>query len=149
MKPIYPFFVFLLGTVLMQAQTTPAPIKQVATQYIKILRTSPDIDACATAFISIAGGNLVNETGTALRSSTKHYGLTKDFDHIDQYTEPLQIVRVETQASSSGYGASALQGTKYTLWIAKKTGEAAPIVVLQPQNHPQIHSPKIVEIGAL
>jgi len=51
-----------------------------------------------------------------------------------------------------GYGASALAGKKYKIWIDKKAGAKgmpAPVQIIVPQNHSFIKKAKIVGIGSL
>lgn len=129
----------------------PEEVKQVLNEYLEILSTSTDLDQAAERFLAIAGGGLVNPEGTALRSSVKPYSLKKDFDNIGFYKVPAEIARVaKTQTGQSGYGASALAGDWYKVYIAKKNGgQPAPVHIVFPKNHPTIKSPKIIQGGSL
>lgn len=129
----------------------PPAVKQVLDKYVQILN-SETLDACADKFIEIAGGNLVNQTGTALRSSVKPYSLKKDFNGIKFYKQPVEITRVnKTHSNGQGYGASAIKGDVYKIWIAKKDasqGMPAPVSIMVPEGHTTINTPKIVNIGS-
>ena len=131
----------------------PQEVRQTLSSYIALLRKSPSLDACAEQFTRLAGGGLVNEDGQSLRGSVKPYSLKKDFQNVRFYAEPLRITRVNaTPNRSSGYGASALRGTLYKIWIAKAEGQAgmpAPISILVPEGHASIQSPRVVGIGSL
>lgn len=130
----------------------PSPVKQILVKYVEILN-SETLDDCASKFTTIAGGNLVNPAGSALRSSVKPYSLKKDFQNIKFYKQPIVITRVnKSYSNSNGYGASALKGTVYKIWIAKKDGQQglpAPISIIVPDGHPTIKAPKVVTIGSL
>ena len=131
MKTIaFVFFVALLQTPnLLLAQSKlndipvadlPANVKQVLDKYVEILNIS-SIDDCAVKFLEIAGGGLVNETATALRNDIKTYSLKKDHDDIKFYQQPVSITRVNKSVSGGqGFGASAIKGTVYKIWIAKR-----------------------------
>lgn len=131
----------------------PAEVKEVLIQYIEILRESSSLDECADNFIKVAGGSLVEEDGNRLRRSIKPYSLKKDFNNVKFYASPIQITRVNARPTQgTGYGESALSGMVYKIWIAKKAGGAgmpAPISIILPENHPSIHSPKVIGIGSL
>lgn len=137
------------------ASQLPASVKTVLETYIKILGSSPDIESCAKAFTAIAGGSLVNEDAEniSLRDDTKRYALKKDFENVKFYAQPLVITRVNLGYSNgSGYGASAIKGKVYKIWIGKKDGTAglpAPISILVPEDHASIKDPKVVGIGSL
>jgi hypothetical protein len=81
------------------------------------------------------------------------FSLKKDHSNFKFYAVPLQITRVNKGFSNSdGFGASALKGAVYKIWIAKKAGVSgmpAPISILVPENHATINSPKVVNIGSL
>ncbi len=129
----------------------PPAVKEVLDQYITILTTSADLDECAERFTEIAGGGLINPSGTALRSSVKPYSLKKDFQDIKYYKVPVKIMRVaKTRTGQSGYGASAIAGDWYKIYIAKKDGsQPAPVQIVVPENHPTIKTPKVISIGSL
>lgn len=154
--------IFLLSFYQIQAQSTrndipvsdlPSEVETVLVEYVDILKTSADIDECAERFVSIAGGSLVNEDGKTLRSSVQPYSLTKDFNDVQHYADPIVITRVNlTQSNGSGYGASAIAGKKYKIWIDKKDkslGVPAPISIIVPEGHDFITEPKVVGIGSL
>lgn len=128
----------------------PTEVKAVLDEYVKILSESKDLDECAERFLAIAGGGLVNPEGTALRSSVKPYSLKKDFDNIKFYKVPVVITRVaKTKTGQSGYGASALAGDWYKVYIAKKgEGMPAPVHIVFPENHATIKSPKVIQGGS-
>lgn len=130
----------------------PEDVKAVLVQYIEILNSS-DLDSCARKFAAIAGGGLVNEDGLTLRSSVKPYSLKKDFNNVKFYAQPIKITRVNAKVSNgSGYGASAIKGKVYKIWIAKKSGVdglPAPISIMIPEGHPSIKTPKVIGIGSL
>jgi hypothetical protein len=130
----------------------PSNVKNVLNKYVQILG-SGTLDQVANNFASIAGGGLVNEQGNQLRSSVKPYSLKKDWQNIKFYAYPVQITRVnKSHTNGTGYGASALKGTVYKIWIAKKNGQAgmpAPISIIVPEGHPTIKSPKVIGIGSL
>lgn len=129
----------------------PIEVENVLKEYIKILKTSKDLDECAKSFLSIAGGTLVNPDGTALRTSVKPFSLKKDFENIKFYKVPVQIARVvKTRIQQCGYGKSAISGDWYKIYIAKKDGsQPAPIHIVVPENNPNITHPKIISIGSL
>lgn len=131
----------------------PANVRGVLDQYVKILRTSKDLDACAKAFTSIAGGGLVNEDGKTLRGNVQPFSLKKDFSNVKLYASPIQITRVaKLDPVTSGFGPSAIRGHTYKIWIAKKDGAGglpAPIGIMVPDGHKTIKDPKVVSIGSL
>ena len=134
----------------------PKEVKDVLEQYLQMLRNSKDLDELANNFTSIAGGSLVNEDiePISLRNTVKPYSLKKDFENIKFYADPYIITRVSNnnKHTQSGFGATALQGKTYKIWIAKMKGEAglpAPITIIFPEKHPFIKSPKIIQIGSL
>lgn len=130
----------------------PTDVKNILGKYIKILK-SPSIDACASAFIEVAGGGLVNENfPVSLRSDVKIYSLKKDFDNIKFYANPVVITRVNvSQSNGNGFGKTAIAGTVYKIWIKKKEGVSgmpAPIQIMVPKGNAQITTPKVVNIGS-
>jgi len=129
----------------------PAEVKQVLEQYIEILSTSKDLDECAVRFLSIAGGTLVDAEGTALRTTVKPYSLKKDFSDIKYYKVPVEIKRVaKTRTGQAGFGASAIAGDWYKIYIVKKDGsQPAPVQIVVPENHATIKTPKVISIGSL
>lgn len=130
----------------------PGAVKSVLENYVAILRTSKDLGEAAKRFTEIAGGSLVNEDGKTLRSSTDQFGLKKDFNDIKHYTDPIRVTRVAKFASNGqGYGASAIKGFVYKIWIDKKDpqlGMPAPVSILVPEGHETIKTPKVVNIGS-
>jgi hypothetical protein len=129
----------------------PTEVKQVLEQYIEILSTSKDLDECATRFLSIAGGTLVDAEGTALRTTVKPYSLKKDFSDITYYKVPVEIKRVaKTRTGQAGFGPSAIAGDWYKIYIIKKDGsQPAPVQIVMPENHATIKTPKVISIGSL
>ena len=147
----------LLGVFSSNAQQKDIPIKElpnevneVLLEYINILTTSKTLDQCANRFLKIAGGGLVNPSGTALRSSVKLYSLKKDYTNIRFYKIPVKIERVaKTHTMQAGYGQSALAGDWYKIYIAKKNGgRAAPVHIVFPENHATIKAPKVIQSGS-
>ncbi len=128
----------------------PTEVVDVLNAYIHILTTSETLDECADRFLAIAGGGLVNPAGTKLRESVKPYSLKKDFENIKFYTVPVNVVRVvKSQTQMTGYGASAIAGDVYKIFIAKKDGtQPAPVQIVFPKEHPSISTPKITNIGS-
>jgi hypothetical protein len=129
----------------------PKEVKTVLDEYVNILTTSKDLDECANRFISVAGGTLVNPAGNALRSSVKPYSLKKDYNDIKYYKVPVEIARVaKTRTQQCGYGASAIAGDWYKIYIVKKDGsQPAPIQIVVPENNPNVTTPKVMSIGSL
>lgn len=129
----------------------PASVKTLLDKYVETLNIA-DLDQCATKFIEIAGGGLVNEDGTSLRTTIKPYSLKKDHADIKFYQQPVKITRVNKSVSNGdGFGASAIKGTVYKIWIAKKEGVAgmpAPVSIMVPEGHATITTPKVVGIGS-
>jgi hypothetical protein len=153
------FTVFVFSVLFAQSKsgdipvkTLPPEVKQVLDEYIAILN-SPDLDECAKKFITIAGGHLVNEEGDNLDRDIKPYSLKKDFNNIKFYQQPVKITRVNFRDSDNdGYGKSAIKGKSYKIWIKKKEGTAgmpAPILIMVPEGHEEIKTPKIIGIGSL
>ena len=135
-------------------QDLPKDVLNTLEEYVKTLKNAEDLDACAKAFIKIAGGGLVNEDGESLRNSIKPYSLKKDFNNIKFYASPIKITRVNSNPVyiASGFGASAIKGRVYKIWINKASGQAglpAPISIMAPDGHPTIKTPKVIRIGSL
>ena len=130
----------------------PKNVENVLKQYIEILK-SPNLDVTAKKFVAIAGGSLINTNGTDLSRGKKEYSLKKDFNDLKHYAYPIKITRVsKTQSNGQGYGATAIKGTVYKIWIAKKSsnlGVPAPISIMVPKGHAKIKTPKVVNIGSL
>jgi hypothetical protein len=130
----------------------PAEVKQTLASYVALLRGSADLDACAAGFVRIAGGGLVDQTGSALRSSVKPYSLKKDFGNIKFYANPLVITRVNaTPSGAQGFGGSAIKGMVYKIWIGKAKdagGMPAPVSIMVPEGHATITTPRVVNIGS-
>jgi hypothetical protein len=131
----------------------PAEVKSVLEQYVALLRAAPDAPAAGKELVKIAGGGLVSPDGNALRADVVEHSLKKDHDAIKLYADPVEITRVnKTNSGAQGFGASAIKGTMYKIWIGKKQGEAgkpAPISILVPEGHASIKTPKVVNIGSL
>jgi hypothetical protein len=131
----------------------PDEVKEVLIEYVNILRNAEDLDDCAEKVIVVMGGGLVNEDGESLRSSVKPFSLKKDFNNIKFYADPIKITRVNLgKTNGTGYGASAIKGKKYKIWIGKKkgvNGMPAPITIVVPEDHEFVKKPKVVGIGSL
>ena len=129
----------------------PKEVRAVLDQYVAALN-APDLDSCAVLFLPIAGGGLVNEEGTALGRDLLDFSLKKDFNNIKFYTQPAKITRVNVRKSNGdGYGASAIAGKIYKVWLAKKPGVAgmpAPVSIMVPEGHETIKTPKVIGIGS-
>lgn len=131
----------------------PADVRATLDQYLRVLRQSRTIDECAASFVGLAGGGLVDESGQKLRTDVPQFSLKKDHDNVKFYADPPQVTRVDVDPDATqGYGASALRGRVYKIWVAKAQGQPgmpAPISILVPTSHPTIKSPKVVGIGSL
>lgn len=130
----------------------PAEVKAVLDRYVEILG-SADLNTCAGKFTEIAGGGLVNENfPITLRSTVQNYSLKKDFDDIKFYENPVVITRVNVSSTNgNGFGATAIKGKIYKIWIGKKSGVAgmpAPVQILVPDGHDKIKTPKVTNIGS-
>ncbi len=130
----------------------PQEVRSVLDQYVAALN-APTLDSCAALFFPIAGGGLVNPEGTSLDSDLKQFSLKKDYQNIKFYLQPVKIIRVNVRwCHGDGYGASAVKGKVYKIWIAKKPGVAgltAPVSIMVPEGHPAIKTPKVIGIGSL
>lgn len=130
----------------------PKEVKAVLDQYVAALN-APDLDSCAVLFLPIAGGGLVNEEGDALGRDLLDFSLKKDFNNVKFYRQPVKITRVNVRKSSGdGYGASAIKGKVYKVWLAKKpgvNGMPAPVSIMVPEGHETIKTPKVIGIGSL
>lgn len=137
----------------MENSSLPNEVKDLLTEYIKLLHQSKNLEDLAIQFLHLAGGNLVNENGNTLRPNIMGYSLKKDFESANLYQFPPQITRIViSEVAGEGYGASALAGKKYKIWIDKKAGAKgmpAPVQIIVPQNHSFIKKAKIVGIGSL
>lgn len=163
MKQFFLSFVFALAAIsFAQAQgragdipvsQLPAEVKAVLVQYVDILRNSKDLDECANSVMTVFGGSLVNDDGSALRSSIKDFSLKKDYNDVKWYANPIKITRVNVSyTNGDGYGESAIKGKRYKIWIDKadkSTGMPAPISIVVPEGHASIKTPKVVNIGSL
>jgi hypothetical protein len=130
----------------------PKEVRAVLDKYVAALN-APTLDSCATLFLPIAGGGLVNEDGTALGRDLLDFSLKKDFNNIKFYTQSAKITRVNVRFSNGdGYGASAIKGKVYKIWLGKKPGVAgmpAPVSIMVPEGHETIKTPKVIGIGSL
>lgn len=161
MKKLWTIIFLLAAGALLSAQPKrddipvskmPQEVKAVLDEYVKALN-APTLDSCAVLFLSIAGGGLVSPEGTALDSDLKQFSLKKDYQNIKFYVQPAKITRVNVRyCNGDGYGASAIKGKVYKIWLAKKKGVAglpAPVSVMVPEGHPTIKTPKVIGIGSL
>ncbi len=130
----------------------PASVEKVLQQYIEILK-SPNLDVAAEKFVAIAGGSLINTDGSDLSRGKKEFALKKDFNDMQHYAYPIKITRVnKAESNGQGYGATAIKGVVYKIWIDKKSsdlGMPAPISIMVPEGHSTIKTPKVVNIGSL
>lgn len=133
-------------------QQVPKEVLETLEAYTKVLSVET-IEKCAEAFVAIAGGSLVDETGSRLSTDVPQFSLKKDHANFKFYAVPLQITRVNRSISNGdGYGPSAIKGTVYKIWIGKKPGTPgmpAPISIMVPEGHPTIKTPKVIGIGSL
>ncbi|MCU0444591.1 MAG: hypothetical protein MUE85_06695 [Microscillaceae bacterium] len=130
----------------------PLEVKAILEEYLNILSNSGSLEDCAEKFVKIAGGSLVNEDGQSLRNNVQAFSLKKDYGNIKFYAIPLRITRVNVAKSNgTGYGASAVKGKVYKIWIDKKSkdlGLPAPVSIIVPENHEFINAPKVINIGS-
>ncbi len=130
----------------------PSSVEKVLQQYIEILR-SANLDIVAEKFVAIAGGSLINTDGSDLSRGKKEFALKKDFTDLQHYAYPIKITRVnKAESNGQGYGATAIKGVVYKIWIDKKSsdlGMPAPISIMVPEGHATIKTPKVVNIGSL
>lgn len=131
----------------------PEPVAAVLAAYLHVLRTSQTLEECAARVTPLSGGGLVSEDGRQLRQDVPRFSLKKDYESVRFYADPARITRVDVRkGQSDGYGASALRGTHYKIWVAKAPGQPgmpAPISILAPGPHPFVTGPRIVGIGSL
>lgn len=152
---------FLLVCSLLTAQSkkndipvgqVPPAVMEVLQRYAAILKAET-LEKCGEAFIEVAGGGLVSEDGKKLGGDLLDFSLKKDWSNFKFYADPLEVTRVNKSLSNGdGYGASAIKGTVYKIWIAKKKGGAglpAPISIMVPEGHAWIKTPKVIGIGSL
>ncbi len=118
-------------------EQVPQDVIEVLNEYLKILSTSPSLEACAVEVAKISGGHMLSQSG-AISQDVLPYSLKKDYQNVKFYKVPAVITRVVlVENDYDGYGATLIQGTRYKIWIAKKDGVAglpAPIPVLKPKN---------------
>ena len=132
----------------------PPDVKALVQQYVTILRAANgDPEKAAVDFIKIAGGGVVNPDGNALRQDVTRFSLKKDSENVKFYADPIVVTRVNvTDTTGHGFGASAIKGKFYKVWIQKadpKNGMPAPVGVIVPEGHPTIKTPKVDTIGSL
>lgn len=136
-----------------RGQQVPGPVRGALDQYVQILAASRSLDEAVQRVTPIAGGGLVNEDGRTLRDTVPPYSLKKDWQNVRFYVQPPRITRVQVQPGKAmGFGPSAIRGTVYKVWIAKREGQAgmpAPISIMLPEPHPFVSGPRIVRIGSL
>lgn len=134
------------------ASKLPKEVVQVLGTYARVL-LSETLEQCAEKFVEIAGGSLIQEDGKSLHRDVMPFSLKKDHSNLKFYSVPLVITRVNKGFSNGdGYGATAISGVVYKIWIGKKKGVAgmpAPISILVPEGHPTIKTPKVIGIGSL
>lgn len=142
-----------------QTKKNDIPVKDLPAEVLATLNgyaealSAETLEKCAEAFIKVAGGSLVNDSGENLRPTIMQFSLKKDFSNFKFYAMPLEITRVnKKQTNGDGYGASAIKGTAYKIWLKKKAGVngmPAPVSIVVPEGHPTIKTPKVVGIGSL
>lgn len=127
---------------------TPQEVQRAVTAYLRYLNAAESLEQAAEFIAPMAGGGLVNEDGS-LRKDVPQFSLKKDWQNAKFYAFPPQITRVaKLENKSSGYGATAIRGTQYKVWIAKKEGASgvpAPVSFIVPAGETQ---PKLVNIGS-
>jgi hypothetical protein len=127
-------------------------VRQTLERYVHMLATSRGMDELASHFAPIAGGALVTEDGR-LMATVPQFSLKKDWQNVQHYKTPPEVTRVVVTAGQvQGYGASAIRGTEYKVWIAKRDpqlGMPAPVAILVPEGHAFVHGPRVVGIGNL
>ena len=121
-------------------------------RYVHMLAMSRSMDELANQFAPIAGGALVMEDGR-LMATVPQFSLKKDWENVRHYKTPPEVTRVVVTAEKvQGYGASAIRGTEYKVWIDKRDpqlGMPAPISLLVPEGHAFVRGPRVVGIGSL
>ncbi len=130
-------------------EQVPGDVIKVLNDYLRILSSSPSLEACAVEVARIAGGHMLSQSGS-ISQDVLPYSLKKDYENVKFYQVPAVITRVVVMENDyDGFGPTLIQGTRYKIWIAKKDGVAglpAPIPVLKPKDG----TPKIVTtIGSL
>ncbi|HNW28927.1 MAG TPA: hypothetical protein PKN50_10655 [Spirochaetota bacterium] len=130
-------------------EKVPGDVIEVLNKYLKILSTSPSLEACAAEVAKISGGHMLSQSGSISRDVLP-FSLKKDYENVKFYKVPAVITRVVfVEDDYDGYGPTLIQGARYKIWIAKKDGVAglpAPIPIIKPKNG----APKIVTtIGSL
>ena len=149
----------LAGTAFAQSRKNDIPVSKLPPEVLRVLETyvkilqSETLEKCAERFVEVAGGSLVREDAKSLHPDVMPFSLKKDFSNLKFYALPLVITRVNKGFSNGdGWGASAIRGVVYKIWIAKKKGGAgmpAPISIMVPEGHPTIKTPKVIGIGSL
>lgn len=137
---------------LVASARVPSDVRETLERYVAVLRSAENLQDCTASFTPLAGALLVNEDGS-LRTTVPQFSLKKDFQNVKFYADPVRITRVDVHENrSSGFGATALCGTEYKIWIDRvdrRTGMPAPITILAPEGHPTIHEPRVTGIGSL
>jgi hypothetical protein len=130
----------------------PPEVKALLDKYLAALRGAKTLEDAAKALAPLAGGGLVNEDGKTLRDSVAPFSLKKDWSNVKFYADPVQITRVvKRKSGTEGFGPSAIGGTRYTMYIAKKEGVSgmpAPISITVPEGHATIKEPRVTGIGS-
>jgi hypothetical protein len=130
-------------------EQVPKDVIAVLNKYLKILSTSPSLEACAPEVAKISAGHMLSQSGS-ISQDVLPYSLKKDYENVKFYKVPAVITRVVfIEDDYDGYGPTLIQGSRYKIWIAKKDGVAglpAPIPIIKPKKG----APKIVTtIGSL
>jgi hypothetical protein len=155
---IFCLVIFATGSLSAQSRKNDIPVNQVPENVLQILQdyakvlSAETLEKCAESFVQIAGGGLVNESGSKLRQDVPQFSLKKDYNNFKFYAQPLQITRVnKSWSNGDGYGGSAIKGWVYKIWIDKKkgvNGMPAPVSIMVPEEHPSIKTPKVIGIGS-
>ncbi len=131
-------------------EEVPADVIEVLNAYMKILTTSPTLEACGVAVEKIAAGHMLSMNG-GISDDVMQFSLKKDYQNAKFYRFPVVITRVQRiENDYDGFGPTLFRGTRYRIWIAKKEGVPglpAPIPIIKPASG---GPPKIVTtIGSL
>ncbi len=128
-------------------QAVPAEVKQILQQYVTILTSSDKPFDHAIKFINISGGDLLKKDKYSLKSQANDF-LAIDFEHINEYLNPVKIVKVSVSDKPSVNG---IQGTEYKITIGRKDGKITNVghilIVVPKDKRGNTTAPKIVFNG--